>query len=91
MFRPELVLAVSLAWKPALFATLACMAALGCLATFAPFRFRSLATASATWCDSSRFLAVLDRRFDIDQHVLRHSRLFGCLVLVSLLRLALSL
>jgi uncharacterized membrane protein len=49
-----------------------------------PQRFSSLAQSSSSWVDSSKALAVLDRRVEVDHFILRNSRTFGVVLLVGL-------
>ena len=55
----------------------------GLLALLSPRHFQILAAWSARWVDGQHYLAVLDRRFDIDALVLRHCRVLGALVIFS--------
>ena len=57
----------------------------GFVALVSPRHFRTLAGWSARWVDGERYLAVLDKRVDIDGYVLRHCRVLGSLVIVSVL------
>ena len=56
---------------------------LGILAMVSPKFFQALATRSTRWIDTERYLAVLDRRVDVDAYVLQHCRVLGALVMVS--------
>lgn len=61
---------------------------LGLLAFLCPQWFRKLAAYSGHWIDTSKLVAALDKRIDIDEYVLRHSRLLGAVVVASLILLA---
>lgn len=58
-------------------------AVLGLVALVSPKLFQKLATQSKQWIDTEKYLAVLDRRFDVDGYFLRHCRILGALVMVS--------
>ena len=62
---------------------LALVFTLGLVATFAPGRFANIASRGSKWVDTEKMLQALDRPIDIDQHVLRYSRVFGTLVVAS--------
>ena len=49
----------------------------GLVALASPPLFARLASFSSTWIDSDKFLKRLDRRVDVDNCFIRHSRLFG--------------
>jgi hypothetical protein len=49
-----------------------------------PQRFAQLARASSSWIDSSKMLAVLDKRLELDSFVLRYTRAFGVFLLIGL-------
>ena len=53
-------------------------------AIFWPQRFAQIAQVSSSWVDSTKLLAVLDRRIEIDQFVLRYTRAFGVALLSGL-------
>lgn len=67
---------------------LAVVFSLGLLATFAPNHFAALASRGSKWVDTDKVLEVLDKPIDIDQHVLRYSRVFGTVVAMAALWLA---
>jgi hypothetical protein len=56
---------------------------MGIVALVSPRLFSGLATKGSRWVDTARLLALLDKRYDIDRHVLPHSRLLGALVVAS--------
>lgn len=55
----------------------------GSIAFINPRLFERFARAGSQWVDTSRWFAVMDRRVDIDQFVLRHARWFGLAVLIA--------
>ena len=69
-------------------AFLAVVAVLGLVALVSPRRFAALAQRGSKWIDTSRVVEAMDRRVDVDQHIIRHSRVFGVLVIVAALVLA---
>lgn len=83
-------LIVSLVWHPALLTAAGLTVLLGLVAVIRPPCFHALAWHGSTWVDSNRWVALLDRRIDVDAYVLPHARLFGCLLLAAMLRLALA-
>jgi hypothetical protein len=62
---------------------LAVIFGLGVLATFAPDRFAHIATRSSRWIETEEVLKYLDKPIDVDQHVLRYSRLLGIAVILA--------
>jgi hypothetical protein len=62
---------------------LAIVFTLGLVATFAPGRFQTIASQSGKWIDTDKIREALDKPIDVDQHVLRYSRVFGVLVAVA--------
>ena len=56
---------------------------MGLLALLSPRWFSRIATYTGQWIDSAKALAAFDKRVDIDQYALRHSRILGTLVVVS--------
>lgn len=59
------------------------LGSLGLLALVSPQTFSKVAMRGGNWVDSNKYLAVLDKRIDIDQHVLPFSRVLGFSVLAS--------
>ena len=55
----------------------------GLVAVVSPRRFRAVSTWSSRWFDSSKGLAIFDKRFNVDDFVFRHSRITGVLVIIS--------
>ena len=55
----------------------------GAIALVSPRMFASLAKGGGRWLDTSHVLATLDKRVDVDDRVLPHSRLLGVAVLAS--------
>ena len=53
---------------------------LGAVAIVCPDTFASVARGGSTWIDSQQILQALDKKVDIDEHVLRYSRVFGIVV-----------
>ncbi len=64
-------------------ALLAVAGLLGAVAILSPRLFALTAKKGATWIDSDQCFRLLDRRLDVDEFVLRHSRIFGTLVVAS--------
>lgn len=54
--------------------------AAGILALVAPDRFKRFADVMNCWVDAEKSLAVMNKRFDVDNYVLRYTRIFGALV-----------
>ena len=75
-------------WTPAVWAGLGIIGALGLLALFAPQRFAALTQHSSQWVDTEKILSSLDKKVDVDQYVLPHSRILGGLVLAGVATLA---
>jgi hypothetical protein len=78
----------SISWAPAFWALMGIFAAAGLLAMVAPKRFAALTQRSSQWVDTEKILTALDRKIDVDQYVLPHSRLFGAFVLAGVAALA---
>ena len=74
-----------------LWGMLAFIALLGVLALLSPRLFSRISTAGSRWVDTSKLVEQLDRRYDVDQYVLPHSRVLGALVVASVAVLALLL
>jgi hypothetical protein len=74
---------IQLASAPVLSAILAMSALAGIIAVVSPRWFAILSARASAWVDSGRFLAILDKRVDIDQHVLPYCRVLGAAVLLS--------
>lgn len=60
-------------------------AAMGLLALVFPDTFAVLAQRGGSWVDTEELVKKLDERIDIDQHILRYSRVFGLAVVASAL------
>jgi len=56
---------------------------IGLLAILSPRLFALLAACGGKWVDTDKLLSILDQRVEIDHYVLRHSRLFGMLILAA--------
>lgn len=82
--NPALVLG-SAQWLCVMWGGLAVSGFLGLLALLSPRLFASVATCGKTWVDVDRLLRKLDRKIDIDDYVLHHSRMFGVMVLAAVL------
>jgi hypothetical protein len=67
---------------------LAVMVLIGLTAFFSPKQFAAISKASSQWVDTQRYWDVLDKRVDVDRVALRHSRLFGLVVVAGALLLA---
>ncbi len=65
------------------------IALVGLVALVSPRVFRTLAVRSNQWVDTDRVLACLDRRVDIDHHVLPFARPLGFAVLTAVAVIAL--
>ena len=78
-----MLLAASQALGPWTWCFLCVLGSLGLLALVSPQTFSSVALRGGSWVDSSKYLAVLDKRIDIDQYVLPFSRVLGFSVLSS--------
>jgi hypothetical protein len=70
-------------WAWMAWAVAGVLAVMGIVAVACPVCFRSLAGAADIWIDTSRWFSALDRYVDVDAAVVRHSRLFGGLVLAA--------
>ena len=57
------------------------IAAAGLLALCSPPRFSRLARWGSIWVDTNKLVDKLQRRIDVDRHVLKYCRLFGFTVL----------
>ena len=69
--------------EPLLWGLLTVLFFLGVLAVASPKRFKGLTKSSSHWVDTRKILEVLDRRVEIDHHVLRHSRILGVCLMAS--------
>ena len=56
---------------------------LGVLAVVSPTSFATLARGGGKWFDTQRVVQALDRPINIDNTVMRYSRLFGVLVVAA--------
>jgi len=68
---------------PAVWTALGMLAAIGAVALFCPDLFRKIAVRSNHWIDTNKILSYLDRRIDIDHHVLPFTRHLGIAVLAA--------
>jgi len=55
----------------------------GALALMSPARFSVMARHGGKWFDTSGVVQKFDKSIDIDRHVLRHSRIFGAIILAA--------
>ena len=70
---------------PFLWFLLAAAAVTGFVALVNPKLFQALVSHGGRWIDTSRFLAILDKRFDVDRWVLPYSRVLGAMVLLAVM------
>jgi len=70
---------------------LAVTGALGLLAVVSPRWFKLIACQSSSWIDTSKVLAVFDKRVGVDRYVVQYSRLLGLAVTLSVATFALLL
>lgn len=70
-------------YLPIVWSLLALIAIVGVIAVASPKWFARLDAVGSRWIDTSRWIAKLDRRIDVDARVLPHSRLLGGAVLTS--------
>lgn len=75
--------AISGVYLPIVWALLALIATIGLIAVASPRWFARFDAIGSRWIDTSRWVAKLDRRIDVDARVLLHSRLLGGAVLTS--------
>ena len=59
------------------------VAMLGLLALVSPKRFAQISHGSSQWVDTAKLLEKFDKPINIDQHVLRYSRVFGVVIIVA--------
>lgn len=74
---------ISSVYLPIIWGLLALIATIGVVAVASPRWFARLDAIGSRWIDTSRWVAKLDRRIDVDARVLPHSRLLGGAVLMS--------
>ena len=70
-------------FAPYVWTALGVLGAIGLLALTSPSRFRKLCTRSDRWIDTDKLLEPLNRRVDLDEHILPFSRVLGAAVLGS--------
>ena len=73
----------SIEWKWVTWALLAGAAGTGLVAVVSPRLFATLNAWSGVWVDVDRFSKGLDRRIDIEHHVIRHIRLLGAMTTLA--------
>ena len=83
-----ILFAAKLVAGPVVWFFIGILAAIGILAMASPQRFAKLADRSGSWIDTNKALAFLDKRIDIDRHVLPFSRVLGFAVLASAILIA---
>jgi hypothetical protein len=66
-----------------LWGTLGLLGFVGLIAIVSTARFAKLARGGGRWIDINKFVAILDKRVDIDHYVLPFSRLLGVAVILS--------
>ncbi len=62
---------------------LAAVAMLGLLALVSPKGFAQISHDSSRWVDTAKVLEKFDKPINIDEHVLRYSRVFGVAIMVA--------
>jgi hypothetical protein len=72
-------------WQWLMWSLLGFAGAVGLVAAISPRLFSRLTTWCNIWVDTENIVKKLDRRIEIDQYVVRHSRLFGILVVAVVL------
>jgi len=70
-------------WMAGVWASLGALAFVGLLAIVSPSKFSALSSRGSRWVDTSKVLAQLDRRVDVDQYILPYARFLGVAVLAS--------
>lgn len=78
-----LAFALPAIWQPVCWLLLVLCGAAGAVALASPRLFATLANNGSRWVDTQKLLQVLDKRIDLDAHVLPYSRVLGALVLAS--------
>jgi hypothetical protein len=79
------------ALTPIFWTVLIAAGVLGFIALVSPRLFSAIARRGNHWVDTSKWLAKLDTRVEVDAHVLPYSRHLGAAVVASLAVLALVL
>lgn len=59
------------------------VAMLGLLALVSPKRFAEISQSSSRWVDTAKMIEKFDKPINIDQQVLRYSRVFGVAIMVA--------
>jgi hypothetical protein len=75
-------------WQWVVGSLLGIVGVIGLVAVLSPRTFYRLASWSNIWVDTDKLLRVFDVRVDIEHYVLRHSRLFGIVIVGAALTLA---
>lgn len=71
--------------RPLMWVLLASAGLLGLFALINPKGFRKLSSEGSRWIDTQKLVALLDKRVDVDQKILPHSRLLGGMVVASVM------
>ena len=79
----HLMIASSVNFAPYVWAGIGTLGMIGFLAIASPSRFRKLCTRSDHWVDTDKLLEPLNRRFDLDQHIMPFSQVLGGAVLAA--------
>ncbi len=83
-----LLAALPAEFLPAFWVFLGFVGAVGLLALISPSAFATLAVRGGRWVDTSKVIAKLDKRIELDERVLPYSRFLGAAVLVAVAVLA---
>ena len=75
-------------FAPYIWTSLGVLGAIGLLALASPSRFKKLCTRSDRWIDTDKLLEPLNRRVDLDEHILPFSRILGGAVLAAAVLIA---
>lgn len=78
-----LLSSVFVAVAPTIWTILTLAAAVGAIALASPRLFAKLAAFGNRWIDTSSLLAKLDKRVDVDEHLMPYSRILGAVVIAS--------
>ena len=78
-----LLVALPEVWSPVVWCLMGVFAGLGFVALTNPRLFASMAVRGGRWVDTSKAVAKLDQRINIDEFVLPHARWLGAAVLAS--------
>lgn len=73
----------SIRWEFAIWALLAVAAGSALMAVVSPRLFSALNAWSSVWIDVDKLTKRLDKRVDIERHVIRHSRMLGAMTVAA--------